>query len=395
MASEHVLRIPRTDSLGEYVLLNTSSCGSSPLDLKLLATEGTEPYVKTLKHSRIPKYRAKTNHLSDQQWEEVLHSTLLQERPQTALTKPENQEDDEKPEDASSQTIQLVAYISSSKLTITFRNSISGIHQKLGELSLPADPDTNINLFDWTSTAITRAETAQAEADDLQRQLTTQTATVKQLQQQLEELIQAKKDHEDTLLQKFCLLLNEKKAKIRDQQRILATAKPDPVTLKEVQKARQLHATAAGRDPEPSRKGKRKASASAAAAASDEDNDDDDEDDGFEDRVAKVEDEGPDSEAVTPEHSDLDATEDEEVEEEEEAADGEDLAPVSAKGKVMEAAGTNGGPGAVENMELPPRRELPFKKDDVREKSPADHTGMHQDQDTAMADDDETYDDEL
>lgn len=341
-----------------------------------------------MKHSRIPKYRAKTNHLSDQQWEEVLRSTLLQERPQKALTKPENQDDDEKPEDASSQTIQLVAYISSSKLTITFRNSISGIHQKLGELSLPADPDTNINLFDWTSTAIARTETAQAEADDLQRQLTTQTETAKQLHQQLEELIQAKKDHEDTLLQKFCILLNEKKAKIRDQQRILATAKPDPVMLKEVQKARQLHAAAAGRDPEPSRKGKRKASASAAAAASDEDNDDD----GFEDRVAKVEDEGPDSEAVTPEHSDLDATEDEEEEEEE--ADGEDLAPVSAKGKVMEAAGTNGGVGAVEDMELPPRRELPFNKDDVREKTPADHTGKDH-QDTVMADDDETDDDEL
>ncbi|KAL8988856.1 MAG: hypothetical protein Q9177_002133 [Variospora cf. flavescens] len=390
MASDHVLRIPRSDSPGEYVLLNTSSCGSSPLDLKLLATEGTEPYVKTLKHSRIPKYRAKTNHLSDQKWEEVLRSTLLQERLQTALTTSENQDDDEKPEDASSQTIQLVAYISSSKLTITFRNSISGIHQKLGELSLAADPDTNINLFDWTSTAIARAETAQAEADDLQRQLATQTGTVKQLHQQLEELIQAKKDHEDTLLQKFCILLNEKKAKIRDQQRILATAKLDPVMLKEVQKARQLHTAAAGRDPEPSRKGKRKASGSAAAAAaSDEDNDDDD--DGFEDRGVKVEDEGPDSEAVTPEHSDLDATEDEEEKEE---TDGEDPAPVSAKGKVMEAAGTNGGGEAVEGMELPPRRELPFNKDDVREKTPADHTGKHH-QDIVMADDDETDDDEL
>ncbi|KAI4138673.1 MAG: hypothetical protein LQ341_004560 [Variospora aurantia] len=390
MASDHVLRIPRTDSPGEYVLLNTSSCGSSPLDLKLLATEGTEPYVKTLKHSRIPKYRAKTNHLSDQKWEEVLRSTLLQERPQKALTTPENQDDDEKPEDASPQTIQLVAYISSSKLTITFRNSISGIHQKLGELSLAADPDTNINLFDWTSTAIARAETAQAEADDLQRRLATQTETMKQLHQQLEELIQAKKDHEDTLLQKFCILLNEKKAKIRDQQRILATAKPDPVMLKEVQKARQLHAAAAGRDPEPSRKGKRKASGSAAAAAaSDEDNDDDH--DGFEDRGVKVENEGPDSEAVTPEHSDLDATEDEEEEAE---ADNKDLAPVPAKGKVMEAAGINGGGEAVEDMELPPRRELPFNKDDLREKTPADHTGKDH-QDIAMADDDETDDDEL
>lgn len=50
MASEHVLRISRTDSPGDYVLLNTSSSGSSPLDLNLLATEGTEPYVKTRKH---------------------------------------------------------------------------------------------------------------------------------------------------------------------------------------------------------------------------------------------------------------------------------------------------------------------------------------------------------
>lgn len=49
MAPEHVLRIQRTDSPGDCILLNTSSTGSSPLDLKLLATEGTEPYVKTCK----------------------------------------------------------------------------------------------------------------------------------------------------------------------------------------------------------------------------------------------------------------------------------------------------------------------------------------------------------
>lgn len=49
MASEHVLRLPRTDSPGDYILLNTSSHGSNPLDLRLLATEGTEPYVKICK----------------------------------------------------------------------------------------------------------------------------------------------------------------------------------------------------------------------------------------------------------------------------------------------------------------------------------------------------------
>ncbi|KAI4193625.1 MAG: hypothetical protein LQ348_002827 [Seirophora lacunosa] len=385
MASEHVLRISRTDSPGDYVLLNTSSSGSSPLDLNLLATEGTEPYVKTLKHSRIPKYRTKTNHLSDQQWEQVLRTTLLQERPENPPTEPE--ENNKSEENASYHDVELVAAIASSKLTITVRKSISGIHQKLGELSLPADPDANINLFDWTRAAVARAEAAGAEADDLRRQLTAQTETAKRLQQHLEELIQAKQDHEDALLGKFCLLLNEKKAKIRDQQRLLATAKPDPVALKEVQKARQLHAAASSRrDPEPSRKSKRKATTTAAS-----DEDDDDEEGGFEDQGVKVEDEGPDSEDVTPSHSNLDETEDE-------AEDSKDMAsvhaPPTAKGKAMDEA-TNGAPGATE---MPPRRELPFRKEDITgENTSGNNVPAGKDPDTEMAnaDDEETDDDEL
>ncbi len=45
MASEHVLQIPRSDSEGNFVLVNVASNGSSPLDLNLLATEGESPYV--------------------------------------------------------------------------------------------------------------------------------------------------------------------------------------------------------------------------------------------------------------------------------------------------------------------------------------------------------------
>ncbi|KAL9011253.1 MAG: hypothetical protein Q9173_003886 [Seirophora scorigena] len=393
MASEHVLRVPRTDSPGDFVLLKTCSSGSSPLDLNLLATEGTEPYVKTLKHSRIPKYRAKTNHLSDQQWEQVLHTTLLQERPENPPTEPEKNQDGKKSEeDAAYHDVELVAAIASSRLTITVRKSISGIHQKLGELSLPADPDANINLFDWTRVAVAHAEAVGAEAHDLRRRLTAQTETAKRLQQLLEELIQAKQDHEDALLGKFCLLLNEKKAKIRDQQRLLATAKLDPVALKEVQKARQLHAASSRRDPEPSRKGKRKAAAAAAAASDEDDNDDDG---GFEDRGVKVEDEGPDSEDVTPSHSDLDETEDE-------ADDSKDMvhvrAPPTAKGKAMEeeeeeaAEGTNGAPGG--DTEMPPRRELPFRKEDVAGEETSGNSRAGKDPDTEMADD-ETDDDEL
>lgn len=51
--------------------------------------------------------------------------------------------------------------------------------------------------------------------------------TIGKLNTQLEELIQAKTDHDDQLIAKFVQLLNEKKLKIRNQQRLLASAKVD------------------------------------------------------------------------------------------------------------------------------------------------------------------------
>lgn len=47
MATEHILYLLRSDSDGDHVLINVSSEGPSPLDLKLLATEGESPYIAT------------------------------------------------------------------------------------------------------------------------------------------------------------------------------------------------------------------------------------------------------------------------------------------------------------------------------------------------------------
>ncbi|KAL8811364.1 MAG: hypothetical protein Q9200_001858 [Gallowayella weberi] len=396
MASEHVLRLPRTDSPAEYVLLHTSSNGSSPLDLQLLATEGTEPYIKTLKHSRISKYRAKSNHLSDSQWETLLRSTFLQERSSKdgASTVPTSRSDD----DEMLKDLELVASITNTKLTITLRKSISGIHQKLGEFSLSSNPNQSINILDWASTAVLRAENLVSQTLSLQQKLAEQTAIAQRLNQQLEELIKAKKEHEDSLLEKCALLINEKKAKIRDQQRLLVIAKPDPKKLKEVQSARQ-HSTLSHRSPKASRQGKRKASAPVSS---------DDEVDGFEGGKVKREEkekeeeeeaQQPDSEDVTPGHSDLDETEDE--------VDGGDAEPVpappTAKGEIMEKAGVRGSAGAEsgalgedEELELPPRRGLPFRMEKADGTSAVG--GGDGGEDTKMLDnddDDETDDDEL
>ncbi|KAL8922756.1 MAG: hypothetical protein Q9172_003433 [Xanthocarpia lactea] len=345
----------------------------------MLATEGTEPYRKHLKHSRIFKYRAKSNHLSESQWETLLRSTLLQERNT-------NQED---PEAKDVKDIEVVASISNSKITLTFRKSISGIHLKLGELSLPKDPDADINVLDWANTAILRAESLDKEAETLQQKLAEQITIAQKLNQQLEELIHAKKEHEDALLGKCALLINEKKAKIRDQQRLLAAAKVDPKKLKAVQAARQT-ASPAHNSAKSSAKAKRKASTRASS---------DDEEDGFEDNRMKAEEveeeQQPDSEDVTPGHSDLDETEDE--------VDGADLDSVpalpTAKGMVTEmpevddSASKSGVLKEGEDVGLPPRRELPFTKD--MSKADQGSKNPNTNQDTKMADDDETDDDEL
>lgn len=330
-----------------------------------------------MKHARISKYRAKSNHLSEPQWETLLRSTLLQEHTS-------NQQDPDL------EDFEIVASISNSKLTVTFRKSISGIHQKLGELSLSKDADASINVLDWANTAILRAESLEAEAHTLQQKLAEQTGFAHKLNLQLEELIQAKKEHEDTFLQKCALLINEKKAKIRDQHRLLATAKVDPKKLRAVQAARRP-GSPSRQSSAPSAKGKRKASALASS--------DDGEDDGFEDRKIKAEEveeeQQPDSEDVTPEHSDLDETEDE--------VDGAEFdsvpVPSTGKGKVTEKPEVAGGAGrsgvlnGTRDVDLPPRRELPFMKD---KPDPSQRTNiLNTDQDTKMADDDETDDDEL
>jgi hypothetical protein len=53
MASDHVLSIPRSDSKGDNVLVNVVPSGKASLDLKLVATEGTSPYIT--KSSRATK----------------------------------------------------------------------------------------------------------------------------------------------------------------------------------------------------------------------------------------------------------------------------------------------------------------------------------------------------
>lgn len=358
MASEHILRVPRSDSEGDFVLVNVAANGSSPLDLKLLATEGESPYITTsevdlhvsklqlttdpsskVKQSRISKLRDKRCQLSDHQWESILLSTLLRRRIQI-----------QKPGSASVEKLEIIATLAGDVIAIHFRNNISGITQKLGEIILKQDETQVIDSISWAGTAVQRSTELEAEVQDLTSKYDEQSKTMEKLNKQLEDLIEAKKTHEDELLLKFRELLNTKKLKIRDQQRLLAGAKVDVQQAGRVQNARQaskLHTPAA------SRVAKRKAKGAATVSSSSEE-------DSFEQRAATKKDESDRSEQVnTSEASDQDATEDD-------SDDDLDSAPRASTMPGRNKADEDGRT-RDEEMQLdtpPPVRELPFGKAD-------------------------------
>ena len=100
--------------------------------------------------------------------------------------------------------------------------------QRLGTITLKQDDDQAIELYDWAGIAITRADALEKQFSSLSHRCHLAEDTVQQLSRQLEELIGAKSQHEDQLIANFAQLLNEKKLKIRNQQRLLASATVDP-----------------------------------------------------------------------------------------------------------------------------------------------------------------------
>jgi DNA double-strand break repair and V(D)J recombination protein XRCC4 len=119
-----------------------------------------------------------------------------------------------------------------SEASIAVANALAdalGSQQRLGTIGLKQTNNEDIaDLFEWACIASDAATDAKYEITALRSELEEQKATVSKLNQQLEDLIKAKAEHENALLQKFTELLNSKKLKIRDQQRLLATAKVDP-----------------------------------------------------------------------------------------------------------------------------------------------------------------------
>jgi len=106
-----VLRLPRTDVDSDFVLVNVQQSGPDLLDVKLVATDGEAPFVTYLRQNQIHKLQASSSQTELGHWQSILSSVLLQSIPN----------------DPTLVGVEAVANLSSSQLTITIRNKISGI----------------------------------------------------------------------------------------------------------------------------------------------------------------------------------------------------------------------------------------------------------------------------
>ena len=219
----------------------------------------------------------------------MLSSTLLQRRIQG-------------PEAGILEQLEVLASLVKDQLSITFRNNISGITQKLGEVVFQKDESQELDITRWAGTAVERSNRLDREVRDLTSKFDQQSKKFEMLNHQLEDMIKSKIEHESSLLQNFRELLNTKKLKIRDQQRLLSSARFDS---NKAAKLRHARATSTPHTVTPSRAGKRKAESDHLASDSPEESE-------FEGKTPKEEPENDVSETMnTPEHSDEDVTEDE------------------------------------------------------------------------------------
>ncbi|KXT06666.1 hypothetical protein AC578_8593 [Pseudocercospora eumusae] len=374
---EHILRLRRTDNKSEHLLLNVGKHGRRDLDLKLIGTDQYVAFIGTMAEADVKSLQER-NYTGDlAEWKTVLRFALLHEKPDGTL-----------PEFL--QGVETVAAISGSTSTITVRRNIGGIAQRLGSIQLD-QKNEKIEPMEWVDVAAATSDEFRNQLATLEASVQTQKDQIAKLSTELDMLVKAKREHEEELLSKFAALLNAKKLKIRDQQRLLNGAKVDPVAAEEISSAR---ASRTSRKAGASRDGKRKANSAAPPSPEEQQHGDDDDVetlDGTDDADGASR-----REQITPEPSDADAATDTDGED-------EDMTKKSSAGpaaSLRSSSGRSQGAGdTTESMELdeelPPPRKLPFNSKKSAPESVKKPTPPPASNTNDIGEDAETDDDEL
>ncbi|KAI0534294.1 hypothetical protein GGR58DRAFT_505449 [Xylaria digitata] len=232
-----VLRFPVSGQEGDSFLVEVSPNGSRPLDLKLTGSESTAVFLAKLRHKKIDEYKASPSPCTDDEWEQILTSTLVDLKPVPGIE------------------VRADVQSDGTSVTLSFRKNIQGITQRLGSINLDENDRAEISPFDWCVSAIASHTKVTEELVAATAKIESLKKDIDELKAQLDDFITAKEEDETLMLEKFRDLLNSKKLKIRQQQRLLSAAKIDSNKLAEISGDDQdVH-----RNAGPSRSGKRKA----------------------------------------------------------------------------------------------------------------------------------------
>ncbi|KXH48157.1 hypothetical protein CSIM01_08709 [Colletotrichum simmondsii] len=348
MASGHVLRFPRSDSEGAFVIVQATPTRSKALDVKLVGTDGVEPYAVSpngrvslaVRHDKVASLRVKNSPVSEEEWVTILTAVLHQEP---------------------AEGVEAIASVENeSVLTLTIRKKGNEFTQRLGAIELSHSPRELIELFDWCALSAQTANEAKESLASTTAKASKLEESVRELKAQLDELVAAKEADESELLEKFRDLLNEKKVKIRQQQKLLASASVEPEKLAQVQQRSQ--AAVRGHAAAKSRPGKRK---TAPAPVDDADSSDESEGKMDVDEVKEQAADLSDQQRDTTEDEDETASEDDDDEEPAAPAPSKHTrSQVSPPPKPKAAA-------APAKKEAPPaKRELPFARKKAAPKAP-------------------------
>lgn len=200
-----------------------------------------------MRYRKIDKLKSSSYDGTAEDWTNILRYTLISKVNSGIVSSVKDNLD---------VTCNKLENASRSSLVILFRTRVQEITHKLGAIELPetSDRTDDVDLFGWTCQTIDRRdelETVLAESAADKRK---GEETILSLEQQLEDLIKAKKEHEKQLLARFARLLNEKKLQIRDQRRRLAESEDDPEnrarTAGKKRKAGERSATTSDGEPD-------------------------------------------------------------------------------------------------------------------------------------------------
>ena len=218
------------------------------------------------------------------------------------------------------------------------------------------EPDEAIELFEWCATAAEAVQAGRQSTIEASDKINVLELSVKELREQLDELIKAKRDDETVQLQKFCDLLNEKKVKIREQQRVIASGSFTMQT-KDAEKPSKEEAPITPRYPAKSRPGKRKANSSKPVSQIDHKEADVSDDE----QLPAIKTELDDTEdGNTTDRTASTADEDDDEDDDEDQDMGNNDAGFPSSGTVHDEEKSHQAAPKKAPKQPPPRRDLPF-----------------------------------